>query len=160
HAQLECADRVLINRLLPAALDRITARIKPSCEVGILEKIKSTETQMQPLVTPQTNSRQNVGKLARQIHQGKITSVSFSDLKLHDKDKFNTILLAYRAVVLRAKGYVCWQGQSYLVQLSGAKIAWSKLPSPPKRFDFVVIGKQGDVFDECMTQLSKESELL
>jgi len=158
HAQICAADRILLNRLPPkdnpeaAQLMALFRQLNPTVRIEITDQ---TETALatEPLWPRAINDRQLIYHIP--VSQGNWQSISLSMKAPVDPQRLQSLLLEYRDVLLRAKGFLYRQDRPHcqLLQFSGGQVNWLSAGARAGRSQLVCIGRKGSRFDALVDSL-------
>ncbi|MDI5933416.1 CobW family GTP-binding protein [Halomonas kalidii] len=155
HAQLYAATRILLNRLPSGEETHLTTllrQLNPTARIEIMDR-------RVPDLVPEQHRSTPVGNGKPLYHipvsRGGWKSVSLPMNAPVDAEQLQALLLGYRDVLLRAKGFLYRQDRSprQLLQFSGDRVTWQPAAGSPGRCQLVCIGRSGERFDVLVADL-------
>lgn len=158
HAQISAATRILLNRLPSkdspevAQLMALFRRLNPTARIENTDKVASALASELP--RPRTvKDRQPPYHIP--VSQGNWQSVSLPMTVPVDPQRLQSLLLEYRDVLLRAKGFLYRQDRTHrqLLQLSGGRVSWFPAKARAGRIQLVCIGRAGSRFNALIDSL-------
>ncbi|PMR72453.1 CobW family GTP-binding protein [Billgrantia endophytica] len=151
-AQLHAATRILVNRLPCGEEERLIQRLR---DINPTARIENMDRQGAGLMSSRSAAVDTRPRYRIPVAAGGWKSVSLSMHSPIDAKRLQDLLLGFRDVLLRAKGFLHRQDCSsrYLFQLSGERVNWQPASGKSGSCRLVCIGRSGERFDRLVTEL-------
>lgn len=146
--QIASANKMYINRLAASDKAKVFEQLKRINPQAVIEHTASISPSPQNVPSPTSQSKTNLGNTSSHNHAN-WHSFSLTGSASIDKGRLNILLVTYRDVLVRAKGFVLINDGSdaELLQYSGGRISWQSTLRAPSENRLVFIGIAGARFD-------------
>lgn len=158
RAQLHAATRIMVNRLPTDDRTEEAWLIALLRRISSAARIESTDRQASFAAPARASERVGAKPLYHiPVSGGGWTSVSVAIRAPVDAVCLQRLLLDYRDVLLRAKGFLYRQDRAplQLLQLSGERVSWSPAGERTGRCHLVCIGQAGRRFEALVADLQR-----
>lgn len=148
QAQLAAADRLLVNRLGLSDKEEFEKWLKQFNSRGKIEY--AIEEALDTTVLTQQSSRFSGTVPSRPPSHGHWHTFSISGRTRLNKELLETLIDAYKDVLIRSKGFLLVEQTRNieLLQFSGGHLNWQPARRPPQETRLVFIGIAGERFSE------------